>query len=262
MSEKPNAAVQTTETTFDIVDVLLERDRCTIDELTDELDMTESTAYRHLSTLENRGYVIRENNQYELSLKFLTVGGYLRRQVPAYSVIKDEVDELAEETGERSQFIVREGDERVYLYTESGSRRVETGAYTGRRGPIYASAAGKAILAHLPDRRREAVFEDIDFTQVGPNTITDPSELDEELAAIRERGYALNFEESTKGVHAIGTVVQANGEIIGALSVSGPATRLQDDQLRSELPGVVRAASNELELHIEHATSTSGNLVT
>jgi len=261
MSEQPSAAVQTTEKTFDIVDTLLDRGPCNIGALTDELGLTESTVYRHLSTLENRGYVVSEGNQYELSLKFLTVGGYLRRQVPSFSMIKDKVDELAEETRERSQFIVREGNERVYLYTESGERPVETGAYTGRRGPIYASAAGKSILAHLPERQREALFEEMEFAQAGPNTITDRDELEEELAAIRDRGYAFNFEESTKGVHATGTVVEANDEIIGALSVSGPATRLKGDQLRSELPDVVQAASNELELHIEHARSTSGKLV-
>lgn len=261
MSKKSANAVQTTETTFDIVDTLLERGKCGIDELTEELGLSDSTAYRHLSTLKDRGYVLNEGDSYELSLRFLTIGGYLQRQIPAYSIIKEKVDQLAEKTGERSQFIVREKDERVYLYTEFGEHHVQTGAHTGRRGPIYASAAGKSILAHLPDSRCESLLHEIDFERTGPNTIVDRDELQEELATIRERGYALNYEESTKGVHAIGTIVKANNEIIGALSVSGPATRLKADQLTSELPEDVRAASNELELHIEHSASNLGRII-
>jgi DNA-binding IclR family transcriptional regulator len=260
MSKNRSGVVQTTETTLDIVDALLERDGATIGELTEDLNVAESTVYRHLSTLENRGYVLNEGDHYEVSLKFLTIGGYLRRQVPAYAMIKEKVDELAEQTGERAQFIVRERDNRVYLYTEAGEQPVQTGAYTGRRGPIYASAAGKAIIACLPERRREALIDAIDFEQPGPNTITDPDELRAELSEIDERGYAFNFEESTKGVHAVGAVVQANDEIIGALSVSGPATRLKGDRLNVELPEMVQSASNELELHLEHTWSRGNDL--
>ena len=260
MSNDMVGVVQTSETTFDVVEVLLERGKTRIDTLTDELNIAESTAYRHLATLENRGYVLKDGNHYQASLKFLTIGGYLRRRVPAYPMIKEKVDGLAAETGERAQFIVREGDKRVYLYTETGARPVQTGAYTGRRGLIHASAAGKSILANLSESRREAVIDDLEFTQVGPNTITDPDELEAELATVREQGYAMNLEESTKGVHAIGTAVRGKNEIIGALSVSGPATRLKRDRLTDGLLDVVQAASNELELHIEHAVSDEGEL--
>ena len=260
MSKNRSGVVQPTATTLDIIDVLLERNGATMGELSEALNVAESTVYRHLSTLENRGYVLDDGDQFTVSLKFLTIGGYLRRQVPAYSMIKEKVDELAAQTGERAQFIVRERTQRVYLYTEAGERPVQTGAYTGRRGPLYASAAGKAIMACLPKRRREALIDATDFEQPGPNTITDPDELRSELAEIDERGYAFNFEESTKGVHAVGAAVQANDDIIGALSVSGPATRLKGDRLNVDLPEMVQSASNELELHLEHTGSGGSDL--
>lgn len=256
MTENATAPVRTSEKSFEIIDVIAEQEGVRIGELTERLDLAESTVYRHLATLREKGYVLKEGERYNLSLKFLTVGGRLRRQVPAYSMIKTKVDDLAAETGERAQFMVRERDERVYLYTETGENPVQTGAHVGTRGPIYASAAGKAILAHLPDAKLDRLLEEHELEQAGPNTITERDELEEELAQVRDQGYAINREESTRGVHAIGTVVQANGEIIGSLSVSGPATRLKNERLTSELPDVVRAASNELELHIEHQTPT------
>ncbi|WP_302080335.1 IclR family transcriptional regulator [Salinibaculum rarum] len=255
MTEKPKSVVRTSEKTFAIIDVLLANDGMRINDLTDELDLTKSTVYRHLTTLSENGYVIKEGEVYRLSLKFLTIGGQLRRQIPAYPMIKTKIDDLAEKTGERAQFMLREQGDRVYIQTETGENPVQTGAHVGTRGPIYASAAGKAILAGLPESKRESVVEQLTLEATGPNTITERSELKEELMEIREQGYAINRQESTRGVHAIGTAVQSGDEIIGALSVSGPATRLKDDRLESELPDVVRAASNELELHIEHQTS-------
>lgn len=249
-----SSGVKTTETSFEIVDVLLEDGPATREEIERRLGMTTSTVHRHLATLREHGYVVEEDATYRLGFKFLTIGGYLRRQVQAYPMIKRKVDDLAEQTDERAQFIVREERERVYLYTEIGDNPVQTGAYPGRRGPIYASAAGKSIVATLPEARRERLLESFEFEEAGPNTITDVDALRENLAEIRERGYAFNREESTAGVHAIGAPVTGkDGGIVGAISISGPATRLKSRRLEEELPDLVLAATNELELHIAHS---------
>lgn len=254
MTDEPVTRVKTTETSLDVVDALRERDGARLDELAAALDLAESTVHRHLSTLRRRGYVVKSGERYRVGLQFLTVGGAARRRIPAYTAIKAKVDRLAEETDERAQFIVMENGERVYVYTETGESAVQTGAHTGRRGPIQSSAAGKAILANLAARKRDRLIDSLDLVRTGPNTITDRDELREHLASVRERGVAFNLQESTAGVHAVGAAVSGRGgEVIGALSVSGPATRLKDDRLETELPDVILAATNELELQIEHA---------
>ncbi len=254
MGDNTASRVSTTETSFDIVDALTEQGSMTVEELEAELGLTNSTVHRHLTTLRERGYVVRDGPEHRLGFQFLTVGGALRRTITAYPMIKTQVDTLAAETDERGQFIVRENDERVYLYTETGEHSVQTGAHIGRRGPIHSSAAGKAILANLPEAERERFLSETDLETTGPNTITDPEELRAEFADIRERGYSTNLQESTGGVHAVGApVTRPNGEVIGALSVSGPATRLKGERLETEIPDAVLAATNELELHIEHA---------
>lgn len=246
--------VKTTETSLEIVDVLFRDGPATRDHLEERLGLTTSTLHRHLATLREQGYVVDEAGTYSLGFKFLTIGGYLRRQVPAYQMIKRKVDDLAEQTDERAQFIVREGSDRIYLYTEIGDNPVQTGAHTGRRGPIHASAAGKSILATLSEAECERLLEPSELEKTGPNTITDVDVLRDNLAEIRERGYAINREESTAGVHAIGASVTGNeGDIIGAISISGPATRLKTQRIENELPDLVLAATNELQLHIEHS---------
>jgi len=88
----------------------------------------------------------------------------------------------------------------------------------------------------------------MDLVGPGPNTITDADELRANLATVRERGYALDREESTAGVHAIGApVLEQDDRVVGAIGLLGPATRLKSDRLEAELPDFVLAAANELE---------------
>jgi len=255
MTRAHKSRVKTTESSLMIVDELFEQGGASREHLEECLGLATSTVHRHLTTLRDHGYVIKDGRIYRLSFKFLTIGGHLRRGIEGYPMIKQKVDELAYETDERSQFMVREGSERVYLYTEIGDNPVQTGAHTGRRGPIYASAAGKAILAETPTAVRDDLLDSIPLEETGPNTITDVDELRAELESIHEQGYALNLEESTAGVHAIGAAVlgKEKAEPIGAISVSGPATRLKRERIEDELVDLVLAATNELELHIEHS---------
>lgn len=252
MGKQLKSVAKTTETSLQVVDALQETDGMTIAELSEHLGLAPSTAHRHLATLKKHGYVVREGDVYALGLQFLTVGGQIQRRVTAYPMIKEKVDALAAETGERAQFLVEENGERVYLYTEVGQSAVQTGAHVGKRGALHTSAAGKAILAaYGPDRVEQIV--DAHGLDAGHDALTTREELFDELERIRERGYAFNRQETTAGVHAVGAAVNAGGDVIGALSVSGPANRITDDRFTEALPERILGAVNELELHIEHS---------
>ncbi len=192
----------------------------------------------------------KDDDAYRLGLMFLTIGGYAQRRFDAYPTIKNTVDDLAADTGERTQFIVMENNSRVYV----GQSAVETGAQNGKRGPLHASAAGKSILASLPDDRVNKIIEQKGLAKTGKNTITDKSALFKQLEEIRERGYAFNRQETTSGVHAVGApVTDSNDEVLGGLSVSGPARRLRGELLTETLPQQLLSAVNELELYIQHS---------
>jgi len=255
MASHDKTSVKTTDTSLEMVEVLLSEGPTSREDLESQLGLTTSTVHRHLTTLQDHGYVTKDGNKYQLGYKFLTIGGDLRRKVPGYQMIKQKVDELAEETDERAQFIVRERHERVYLYTSVGANPVQTGAQTGGRGPIYASAAGKSILAFLPERKQEQLLDTITLDAVGPNTITDADQLRSTLDEIQDQGYATNIEESTSGVHAIGAPVMTHDrtEPLGAFSISGPASRLKRERIETEVRDLVLSATNELELHLEHS---------
>jgi len=252
MGKELKSVAKTTETSLRVVDALRETDGMKIDDLSEHLGLAPSTVHRHLATLKKHGYVVRDGDVYALGLQFLTIGGGIQRRVTAYPVIKEKVDALADETGERAQFIVEENGQRVYLYTEVGQSAVQTGAHVGKRGAIHTSAAGKAILAAY-DRDRVEEIVDARGLDADRDAIETREELFGELDRIRDRGYAFNRQETTAGVHAVGAPVTAGGGVIGALSVSGPANRITGDRFTESLPERILGAVNELELHIEHS---------
>jgi DNA-binding IclR family transcriptional regulator len=245
---------KTTETSLDIVDAVRQLNGATIPAISEKLGMSDSTIHRHLVSLQEYGYIVKYDDEYHIGLRFLTLGGYAQQQIIAYPKIKEKVDQLAAKTGERAQFIVEERGMRVYLYTEVGESAVQTGAHIGRRGPLHVSAAGKTILANLPESRVDEILDEHGFSGGTKHSISTREELDETLETVRERGYAFNKQETTEGVNAVGAPVLDNDDtVIGALSISGPAHRLKDDALVETGSKNVLAAANELELHITHS---------
>jgi DNA-binding IclR family transcriptional regulator len=258
MAERPRTddgeTVRAAETMFDIVEHLHEQDGLTVTEIADDLGYAKSTVHRHLSTLSGRGYLVKKSDLYYVGLQFLALGEQARNRYDAYQLAQDKVQNLAEETEERAQFIVEEHGEGVYIHRSLGERAVQTDPGIGKRIPLHATAAGKAILANMPEDRLFEIIERAEFRPLTANTITSRDELLNELDAVRERGYAFNKQENLDGLRAIGAPVSnPNGEIIGALSVSGPTNRFKGERFRETLPDLLLGAANELELNIAYS---------
>jgi DNA-binding IclR family transcriptional regulator len=256
MSTPPKArdTVKTTETAFGILEYLLEADGARITELADDLGLAKSTAHRHLQTLYKREYVVREGDAYYVSLRFLEYGEQARNRKPEYSLVKKNVREIAEQTEERVQFIVEEHGRGVYVYRGAGEHAVQTDPGIGKRIPLHSTAAGKAIMAHLPEDRVHEIIDQHGLTNVTDKTISDPSVLFEDLTTIRDRGYAINDQENVKGLRAIGVPIrERDGGVIGAISVSGPTNRIKGDRFSEEIPDLLLGSANELELNIAYS---------
>ncbi|ELZ18749.1 IclR family transcriptional regulator [Haloterrigena salina JCM 13891] len=253
-SESQHRPVETVETAFDIVDVLKRDDGAGITDIADELGLAKSTVHRHVKTLESRGLLVREGDVYRISTWFLDYGIHVRNRHRLYDVARPKVDELAAETNEKVWCVIEEHGMGVHIYGAEGRHSVKTHARIGQRTYLHQFAAGKAILAHLPDNRIESILEDYGLAAQTDQTITERDELHDQLATIRDRGYAFNREESVIGVHAVGAPIRnKSGTAIGAISVAGPANRLRDDLMTEELPSLLLGATNEVEINLAHS---------
>ena len=245
--------VRTTQTVFDIVEYVKEQDGTTITEAADAIGCAKSTAHRHLSTLHELGYIVVDSEGYHVGLRFLDLGQHARKRLQGYELVQEKVEELANQTGERAQFLVEEHGEAVYIHRTFGEHAIRTDPGIGSRIPLHATAAGKSILANMNARKRNNIIEQTDFNPITDATIMDPEQLRDELQTIQEQGYSFNQEENLEGLHAVGVPVKGpDGGVIGALSVSGPTHRLRDERLNEGLPKLLLGTANELELNVAH----------
>ena len=246
--------LRSTDRTFEILELLSEQTTAGVTAVADETGMAKSTVHAHLSTLRDRGYVVRTPDGYQLGLEFLHLGESARGRDPGYELASEKVEKLAEETDERSQFIVPENGRGIYVHRETGSDAVFTDSAIGGHILLHATAAGKAALSHYDD---ETVLDMLDghLPRLTENTITDEGALLDELDRTRERGYAVNCAESTEGLRALGAPVERpDGSLLGSISVSGPTQRMKGERFEEELPNLLLGTVNELELNIAYST--------
>lgn len=245
--------VRTMQKTLALIEELKQQGPCGVTELADELQMGASAVHNHLMTLCEEGYVTKTGDEYRIGLKFLEIGGYTRKSMELYQVAEPEVKALAEETGELANLLIEEQGMGVYLMRSKGDRAVDLDTYAGLRTYLHTTALGKAILANLPESQIEEIVDRHGLEQETPNSIGTREELDETLETVRERGYAIDDGERLEGLRCIAAPVkQPPDDVLGAISISAPASRVSDEDLTGELAEVVLSAANVIELNINY----------
>lgn len=233
-----------------MIEIIKTERGATIAEIETQTDLSTSSIHNYLATLGEEELIVKDGNRYFLSLMFLEYGTIARNRHEILGKAKPEVDELAAETGEMVNLLVEEFGRGVHLYRKGGENALQYSEYTGFRGHLHNSAAGKCILAYLPTNHVDAIIEYHGLEKTAENTITDAEELREELQAIRERGIAFDDEESLDGCRCVAAPItnKSNQMIRGAISVSGPKRRMQQKRFRTDLPELIRDAVNVIEV--------------
>jgi DNA-binding IclR family transcriptional regulator len=244
--------VKTTEVAFDAVEALLDLEGARLTELANYMDMPKSTLHDHLCTLETMGLLVKDNKRYEVGSRFLRIGAQARKQRPMYEAGRSEVGDLSKETGEHASLAIEEGGRGVLLHIAKGANAVSLDAYPGRRTPLHANAAGKAMLAHLPEDRIDEIIEEHGLSAYTSYTVTDPEELRDELKEIREQGYATDTNELVEGVKGVSAPILNHGKLVGAITVGGPANRMRGKRFEEDLPDQLLSASNIIALNLTY----------
>lgn len=253
-TDQAGGKIKTSGRVFDVLELLVASEGATVTAVADRLDVSKSTAHRHLNSLESRGYLVERGNEYDLSYRFLAFSEYVSNTREGDELARQVVDELAERTGEHAQFFVEEHGWAVYVYGQAGEQAVYSGPGLGNTVHLHATAVGKALLAHAPSAFLEQFLAERELPALTENTLTETEALRRELETVREEGYALNREENIEGLHAVGVpIFDPDDDLFGALSVSGPTRRMHGQRFREELPEHLLGRANELELNIELA---------
>lgn len=254
MAEKANHPIKSLETTVEIVEALKRLRSAELRELAAAVEMNKSTVHNHLSTLREHEYVVKDGEEYRLSLAFLHIGGVLRNEVELYEAAKPKLDDLAAETGELVTLATPERGLGVVLYRAKGDDAVEIDTHVGSQLTLHNSALGKAILGFLPESAVASIVDERGLPASTENTITDEETLSEELNRIQEQGYAFDDEENWRGLRCVAApVLTDTGVVKGAISVSVPKNRIADESDRQAYVDEIKNVVNLIELQLTYS---------
>lgn len=254
MSTTAKNPIKSARTTFRVIEGLMDLGGAGVTELADHLDMPKSNVHNYLRTLEEEMYIVRHDGTYRVGIRFLELGASARERHGLYGEAKPEVDDLAAETGELANLMVEESGMGIYVYQASGENAVKVDAHIGTRVHLHSTALGQAILSQFSPEAVTEVVRRHGLPAATGNTVTDRGALAERLETVRERGFALDDEERLNGLRCVAVPITGDdGEVLGAISVSGPTTRMHGDRFRRELPDRLKQVSNVVELNVTHA---------
>lgn len=235
---------QSLQKTARILDILMDsKVPVGVNEFARLLGMPKSTVSRFMSTMESLGMVRRdpENGRFFLGLRLFELGckaiedlGLRKAAPPLMGALRDRINENVLLT-------VLEDIHITYLDKSESRQAIIAQIHVGGTAPAYCVSSGKAMLAYHPDRLEKVIAQGLHpYT---PLTITDPERLRRECAKVREQGYAVNKGEFREGVTGIAApIFNAAGTVVGALSTSTPAARMNKQTWHEHAQAVVETA--------------------
>ncbi|KAF1020409.1 MAG: Pectin degradation repressor protein KdgR [Paracidovorax wautersii] len=207
-------------------------------DIAERLQLPRTTVYRLLGTLVARGLLRRDplRKVYCLGFRCFEMARQVYAMPDLAAAAAMEMRLLRDLTGETSYLAALDGLDVLSLERCDGAHSQRSAAVLGQRKPVYCTSQGKAILSALDAATRDAIVRDVTLKPLTPHTITDRRRLQAELRITAARGYAIDDEEIVLGVRCVGApIVDAQGQVRGAISVAGPAYRLT--RARLELLG-------------------------
>jgi len=223
-------------------------------ELAQEAGLNKTTTYRLLTALSSEGMVARnpQSDAYRLGPEIIVLGGRALRANDLRSASRPELKRLAAAAGESASLEILTGHETLILDEIAGEYVVSGGQAIGTRWPAHTTSTGKALLATLSEDELEAAVPS-PIPPLTPKTITSREALRQELAQIREQGYAIADEELELGLVAVGAPIwDFDGAAVGAICLSGPSIRFTPDRLR-EIGEWVRESARRISIQLGYS---------
>lgn len=170
-------------------------------EISQRVGLHKSTAHRLLSILRKTGLIIADpaRQRYRLGPGVVELAWTSMYHQDLNALCRPYLQQLRRCTNETVSLYTRLGDKRVCVEELESGQDIKYSQSVGLTAPLHVGAPGKALVAFLPDDELEALLQELPFTAITPNTVTDPAQFKTELAETRARGYAVSTGERSSG---------------------------------------------------------------
>lgn len=230
---------------MDILNLFIEHDALTFQEIIELSKIPKSSVYRMLISLEEMGFVEKGSDaKYRLGLLFLTYGNLVSSRLDIRQIAYPIMQDLHKELKEAINLIVRQGDEAIYIEKVDVYQKVRLYTAIGRRSPLYTGACSRVILSFLPDDEIESYLDDIELKSFAMGTITDKEKLLVSIQDARKNGYTISHSELENYTSAIAApIFNYKGDVIGGISIAGIEANYQNENIATFAKKVIDAAN-------------------
>ncbi|MGI8307402.1 IclR family transcriptional regulator [Saccharopolyspora sp. ASAGF58] len=239
--------MQSVDRAVTVLELLARNGEAGITEIAGELGVHKSTASRLVSVLEARGLVeqLGERGKYAIGFGIVRLAGAATERMDLPRLGRPFCESLAADLGETVNIAIRDNDVAINISQARGTAAVTAHNWVGQRTPLHATSSGKVLLAYAPQEDQEELLVR-PLERYTTRTVTNAGELRKDFELIARDGYATSYEELELGLNAAAVAVYNHeGDVIAALSASGPSYRFSRKRMR-EVVGAMRIAAKEL----------------
>lgn len=208
--------------------------------------ISKSTLHGIISTLVDVKFVVQEQHsgRYRLGMRLFEIGNAISSQWNVRKIAYPYIQQIVAEVGETVHMAVLHDYEVLYINKQESTSSIRIVTDIGMKLPAHCTGLGKALLSGMSRLELQFMVKSKGLPKHTDSTITDFEDLWEEMKLIRSRGYATDEQEFVEGLSCIAVpVFNHAGEIIAALSISGPVSRMQGDKLRQCRESLLKASA-------------------
>ncbi|HOV63962.1 MAG TPA: IclR family transcriptional regulator [Spirochaetia bacterium] len=240
------AEVNSVRKAFAILDLLSDGEKRSLSEIARELSLPKSTAFGLLETLTAERVLERDPHSglFSLGIRLIELGYCTQIGHDLVRIAAPFLRGLNQRFDETVHLVLLDRDEVLYIDCIESQRRLRTYSVIGVRAPLHCTSVGKAILAFLPESEIQRIITHKGLPSFTPHTLTTEERILQEIATIRERGYAIDDREHEDHLRCVGApIFNAEGNVFASISISGPAERNTLERIESMTPALLAATA-------------------
>jgi len=243
-------SVQALERGLNLLAIIAEADGLSLTSIAQRAGIAPSTAHRILNTLKAGGFVHYDETHdgWLIGVQAFRIGSAFLRNRKMVDVGRSTVRKLMEASGETVNMAIEDDGHVVFVSQMECHQAIRAFNRPGGRGPLHASSLGKAMMAAWSEDAIAQRLHRVGMPRLTAHTIVNPDALMQDLTLVRKRGWAIDDQEQSEGLRCVGSAIyNEHGEVVGAISISGPMVRVTDERLGELGPMVKRAAAEVTE---------------
>lgn len=246
--------------TLDVLETFVQapQRQLSLRDISQRLRINKNSVFRILYSLAEHGYIVKDNQKYELGAKLLELGNARLRHNDLLSIATPFLQGLRDQHGETVNLGILDKDQIRYIGVWESRDRLRLAEKVGATDMLHCSGLGKAFLAYLPAAEVRALLGAKRLPALTVNTITSQVALNAELEIIRNQGFAMDTEESMLGACCVACAVldPIQGRPLASFSMSGPTVRMTRERIAT-IARALRSAALDIEKNLG-SRSTNG----